>query len=91
MKFELFFRYLKRSNIAIEVFLSPYHPIVWEYFESNATKFHPVFESEKQIRRLCEDYNIQLTGSFSPKKLNLVSTDFYDGMHPNLVGLKKIY
>ena len=91
LKFELFFKYLKSNNIATEVFLSPYHPIVWDYFKSNATKFLPVFESEKQIRRLCKNYNIQLTGSYSPTALNLISTDFYDGMHPNLVGLKKIF
>ena len=91
VKFELFFKYLKRNNIAIEVFLSPYHPIVWEYFESNTAKFQPIFESEKQIIILCQKYSIQITGSFSPKNLNLLSTDFYDGMHPNLIGLKKIF
>ena len=90
-KFELFFNYLKDKGVSAEVFLSAYHPMVWDYFELNSEKYSPIFKSEQSIIVLCAKYDIPIIGSFSPKKTNLVSTDFYDGMHLNLTGLQKVF
>ena len=86
--FEKFIGYLISNQIEIEIFLSPYHPIVWEYFKKN-TKYNVVMESEEFIRELGTNRNISVTGSFSPYNLGLKSKDFYDGMHPRPKPLQK--
>ena len=85
------FKYLQNNDISIKIFLSPYHPIVWDYFESNSKRYSVVKNSELALRNLCKKYHIQIIGSFSPENMKLTSTDFYDGMHPNLNGIGKIF
>jgi len=33
---------------------------------------------------------VNIIGSFYPEKLNLIDSDFYDGMHLTPTGLKKL-
>lgn len=88
---EHFFDYLTNKKVKIDVLLSPYHPIVWNYFESNSAKYNVVKESEQRMRKICKKHHLNVIGSYSPEKFSLISTDFYDGMHPNLIGLGKIF
>lgn len=91
MIFEHMLQYLIKKNIKISFFLSPYHPLVWDYFTHNQNKYENVFKSEIVFFKLAEKYKATLIGSFNPKKYNLSNSDFYDGMHCNTKTISSIF
>ena len=64
----------------IVLFLTPYHPTVYEYLANNE-RYKMVLETEKLIRGLETIDNITILGSFDPNKCGLNKADFMDGMH----------
>jgi len=88
--FEKILRHLSNQGVEVVVYLSPYHPIVWDYFEDHS-KYHVVMMAEIAARKISQKFNIEVIGSYNPYQSNLVSSDFYDGMHPNYSGIGKIF
>lgn len=78
--FTRFIEYLQEQKVEVEFLLSPYHPIVYEYFK-NTKSYHMVFESEKYFRNYAKAHHIKIYGSYDPQKYNLSHADFYDGYH----------
>lgn len=64
----------------IVLFLTPYHPTVYEYLANN-DRYKMVLETEKLIREFLTIDNITIIGSFNPNRCGLNEADFMDGMH----------
>ncbi len=74
--------YLIKNKCNVTLYLSPYHPIVYDYLKKTS-KYNNIFQSEILFQHLAHKYNLKIKGSFSPYNLNLTSKDFLDGMHTN--------
>ena len=86
---ENFIAALKRDNISVTFFLSPYHPLVYHIFETN-DQYKEIRQSEIYYRSLAAKYNIPVLGSFDPQAYGMDGSYFYDGMHCNEQGIKKL-
>ncbi len=75
------------NNIKLEFVLMPYHPLVYDFFNSN-NKYQIVLDFEKYLKNFAINKKIPLTGSFNPYAFNLNSSHFYDGMHLNERGVE---
>ncbi|MDG1052023.1 MAG: hypothetical protein P8O81_01385 [Flavobacteriaceae bacterium] len=65
----------------------PYPPLI----NNKILEKHPnVILTEKIIDSLIIKYNLRSFGAFDPEKLNLTNNDYYDGMHLNPNGIKKL-
>jgi len=81
---------MKRDGVEVSLFLSPYHPVVYDYI-STADDYRIMLEVENYLRVLADENGIRIVGSYDPIRLNLSKTDFYDGMHPTTEAINKIF
>ena len=88
--FSNYLKYLISQKIEVTLYLSPYHPRMWNYISTNHK--YDVFErSEKIVRTIACKYKISIIGSYNPQKYNMNSSDFYDAVHAKPSGLKKVF
>lgn len=85
--FESLINHMQKSGIELEFLLVPYPETVFQVLQ---TRIPAVLEFENYIRRVAEERNIKLTGSFYPRLVNVEDSDFYDGMHLNEDGVEKL-
>ncbi len=78
--FEAFIFYLMRKGVHIEFVLFPYHPIVYDYIETNRD-YSNVLNAEKYLIDFAKRNSLKLYGSYNPYKLQVSSQAFTDGMH----------
>lgn len=78
---------MKSNNVVIEIFLSPYAPIVYDRIKND---YPMVLKTEEMIKKFSIKNNIKLYGSFNPTLLGMDETFFYDGTHSKESGIKKI-
>jgi hypothetical protein len=88
--FDKFVQDIKSHNIVIELVMVPYHPIVYGHMSSNK-KYRMVDKFEDYVSPYAEKNNLKVRGSFNPSHFNLLSSDFYDGMHMNENGIAKVF
>lgn len=79
-KLQEFLSYLNGEGVIVELFLTPYHPLVYTYF-ARTEKYMRVLEAEEYFRKLAIDKRFSIVGSYDPKQCGLSSVDFTDGMH----------
>lgn len=89
-KLDSLVHFIKSKNSTIEFLLIPYHPKVYEIID-NKEKYKQVKASEVFFNSLAVKYGAKVIGSFNPTTLKMTDLDFYDGMHLNEVGLKKLF
>jgi len=87
--FTEFIEYLQKKDIKIEFFLSPFHPVVYNYFKTKKA-YRNVFAAENYFRNIAKQYNIKIYGSYNPAVFDLDYTYFHDGLHCNTKALNKI-
>jgi len=85
-----FIEYLQHNGIEVEFFLSPYHPIVYDYFKKN-TYYHIVFQTETFFRKFASTHQINILGSYDPEKYSFDNSYFYDGFHCNEKAINLIF
>ena len=78
--FNRFIGRLVNDKKSVVLFLTPYHPTVYEFLANN-DRYRMVLETEKLIRGLVVNDNIRIIGSFDPNKCGINEADFMDGMH----------
>lgn len=88
-EFNAFMKYLKKENIKVTIFLPPYNPIPYDILQKQ--KKYKIDEVEKYLKAYAEENNLQILGSYNPHNLNLVMTDFFDGMHLKDKSIKNIF
>jgi len=87
--FELLIHRIIMNNINIEFLLMPYPAMVYDYLISK-DKYKIVSLVEEYITSFALGNNICIFGSYNPELFGLNTEDFYDGMHLNNKGLRKI-
>lgn len=85
-----FIQYLVDSKIKVTLFLSPYHPKIWNVIKSDK-KYNAIIESERIVRGIVKEKDLQIIGAFDPYLYDLKYMDLYDAVHVNHDGLKKIF
>ena len=86
-EFEKLITDMKNNNVEIEFFLAPYAPLVYHKIQK---EYPMVLKTEKIINDFALSNSIKIYGSFNPVILGMDETFFYDGMHCNELGTKKI-
>jgi len=75
------------NNYNIVLILSPYHPNLYQRMKNE----RPIYlEIESQFREFAKKHHVQIIGSYDPSKIGCIATDFYDGMHPKDICMKKV-
>ena len=76
---ESLIRYFRNNDVEVVLVLSPYHPDL--FLELSAS--NPAYaEAEWILREIAADTGVALLGSFDPKQIPCIGSQFYDGMHP---------
>ena len=85
--FVILIKYLKKQ-FDIKFILMPYHKNIWDNYQPTT---QAMIEIEKIAKNLSLKLDIQMIGSFNPKKFNCGHNEFYDEMHIDKKCLFKIY
>ncbi len=88
--FTTFISYLQQKNIEVELFISPYHPIVYDYISKENSPYKIVFEAEKYFNAYAAERHITLIGTYNPYVYHFKDSSFYDGFHCKEGALKSI-
>ena len=87
--FNLFINKINENGAEVEFLLMPYPVAVYKYLLSNE-KYKIISSVEEYISFFAKENNINIHGSYNPELFNLNTDDFYDGMHLNDNGIRKI-
>lgn len=89
-KFYNFIKFLKDNNVKVILWLPPYHPLVYDYI-NKTEQYKNVLNAERFFVNIAEEENLQLFGSYNPRKCGVDENDFSDGMHLRTSGYNKIF
>ncbi|MEJ6979556.1 hypothetical protein WG906_03795 [Pedobacter sp. P351] len=78
--FTKFVEHLQSKGIEVEFFMSPFHPIVYDFFRKN-TVYQNVLGAEAYFRDYAKKRKIKVFGSYNPRDYNFDSSYFLDGLH----------
>lgn len=81
-------KWLKTNGINVVLVLSPYHP---DLYEKIRTEKEIIVTIEKDFLSLGKELQVEVMGSYDPKKIDCVASEFYDGMHPKESCMKKVF
>ena len=87
--FNLFIETITKNDTEIEFLLMPYPAMIYAYLTSNE-KYKIISLVEDYIIFYGNEHNINVYGSYNPEQFGLNTNDFYDGMHLNNNGIKKV-
>ena len=80
-------RELRKDNEVIFL-MTPYHPEVWKL--KNEPIYQAMIQTEKITKIIASDMNIDLIGSFNPKKISCSEKEFHDFLHSTKLCLSKL-
>jgi len=75
---KIVYLYIK-NKIKVNFILTPYHPNVFKKGNTKAVKHFKLIES--LVKKIGEDNNFKVYGSFFPNKIGCKSEEFFDDMH----------
>ena len=78
--FENLISYLQNRKCQVTLFVPPYHPITWQLLHQS-NKHTGIFKVDDYLQHLSKNKNLKIIGNTNPSKINLSSSDFYDGVH----------
>lgn len=79
--FHQFVQYMKSRDVNVILFMSPYHPIVYDFVTEHGSYFSGFFLVEPWFAYYAREYDIPLYGSYNPYVTQHTESDFYDGLH----------
>jgi len=88
-EFDTFMKYLRQKGVKVTIFLPPYNPIPYDILKKQ--KKYKIDGVERYLRMYAKHNKLDLIGSYNPHTLNLVMTDFFDGMHVNSNSIKQMF
>lgn len=89
-EFEKLVEYFLDKNIEVELYLPPYHPIVYSFI-SNNSKYKSVLDAEEYFRDYARDKHIKVRGAYNPDECTCNEEDFIDGMHMKAESIHKSF
>ena len=87
-EFISFINQIQNDNVSMIFIKQPYPPLI---NENIILKYPNILKTEILIDSIALSKKIKTLGSFSPKYNNLENIDYYDGMHLNPNGTKKLF
>lgn len=87
-EFISFINQIQNDNVSMIFIKQPYPPLI---NENIILKYPNILKTEILIDSIALSKKINTLGSFSPKYNNLENIDYYDGMHLNPNGTKKLF
>ena len=82
-----FVLYLKK-NFKVVFIMIPSHPAVWNFDEQPVVTAMKIVEPK--VHEIAKSLEIQVIGSFNPKKIGCTEEEFYDEMHPKDLCVSKL-
>ena len=79
-EFLLLVDFLQEQGVEVILYLPPFHPSYYEYFETNEN-YKAVLATEEWLFEYAGIRGIQVYGSYNPAYQDLAPTDFLDGIH----------
>ena len=79
--------YLKK-NFKVVFIMIPSHPAVWNFDEQPVVIAMKIVEPK--VHEIAKSLEIQVIGSFNPKKIGCTEEEFYDEMHPKDLCVSKL-
>lgn len=79
-EFTLLVDFLQEQDVKVILYLAPFHPAFYEYFQTDED-YQAVTMTEEWLLEYAESRDIQVYGSYDPAFQSLSSTDFHDGVH----------
>lgn len=76
------------KNVKVNFILTPYNPQVFKAGKTEPVKH--MIAVEKEVKKVANKYNIQVYGSYFPKKVGCDKKEFLDFMHASIECLNKI-
>jgi peptidoglycan/LPS O-acetylase OafA/YrhL len=70
--------FLKKNNKSVSLILSPFHPDVYSIDETLSSNLDKI---ENTYRKISDELNIDILGSYRANLIGCISSDFYDAQH----------
>ena len=81
-RWDQFFAYAQSRGVTIELVLTPYHPIAYDFAVAHPEQYPGFLATEPIVRQLAAKYGLTVYGSYNPHAIKgMTSADFYDGLH----------
>ncbi len=80
--------WIKRQGVEPILLLTPYHENVWQ--SPNSSNARALLAAEPIFHSLARELKIKLIGSYDPRVMGCLPSEFYDFMHPTAACLAKI-
>jgi len=80
-------KFIQSKGIEVDIILIPFHPIV---FSSKDWIVEYILTADNEIKKISEELNLKIHGSFFPDDLDCSKFDFYDDSHPKKSCIKNI-
>ena len=87
---EAFVNRMQADDATVIFYLSPYHPYVYNYLMAS-DQYNIVKSTQTYYTDLASKKHILVLGSYDPNDLGCAETEFFDGMHPKLSCITKIF
>ena len=79
--FEKVTQFLVSNGVKVAIFLPPYQPDAYAFFERN-NRYEGVIQAEEWVRRFAQNQNLKVFGSYDPNRAGCGRDDFVDAHHP---------
>jgi hypothetical protein len=87
--FEDVLRLMKSDGVAVHMFLAPFHPLTWDFFQRQE-QFRAIAVVEQTVLELGEHLGMPVYGSYDPAVCGLEEHDFVDPIHPSESGINRV-
>ena len=87
-KLKMLISYLKSFGLNVSLVLTPYHPDLYELMKEEKPL---ILEIEKKFIKFAQKNKINVIGSYDASLFKCQGDEFYDGMHPKISCMKKIF
>jgi hypothetical protein len=92
--FEAFATGLLESGVAVELFLLPPNPWLFEEAQNELQKTgkaNPTAESEAYLRSFAAKHGVRIRGSFDPRRAGVTEEDYVDPVHLRRESIDRIW
>lgn len=80
---------MTKDGVHVVLLMFPYHPITYELL-TNSPDYAIIVQVQKYFENLGRAHGLEIIGSYDPSDCALDESDFYDGLHPNILATKKL-
>lgn len=88
-EFRALISYLKKHDVEVVLYLTPYHPIAYLHMEQTE-RYQKALKTEQLVKELAAEGGIVVVGSYNPAQCGVFGTDFTDEMHLRREAVQRI-